>query len=416
MQQTQNESGFTGLGLSAELLSGLNRNGFRTPTPIQAQAVPVAVSGRDLFGIAQTGTGKSLAFLLPLLHRLQNGEIRQALVLAPTRELALQIEEEARKFTHSLGYRTAVLIGGASMINQVRAIKSHPNLIIATPGRLLDHLQSRSVKLGWIDAVVLDEADRMLDMGFLPAITRILEQVPAQRQTMLFSATMPKEIEDLAHRFLRSPERIEVSRPGTAAQLVRQELISIPHEEKPNMLGLLLKDHPETVLVFARTRHGARKLAKIVRSMGHSAAEIHSDRTMAQRKEALDGFKRGQYRVLVATDIASRGIDVKNISLVVNYDLPDNPEDYVHRIGRTGRAGEEGVAITLATPDQAKDVRAIEKILKVAIPRRGGHADREERPLPPHQSRVSHQPKRRPFRPGTQRGPKSFQRKKTARA
>lgn len=350
------------MGLSANLLSIIDRLGFHTPTPIQEEAIPVALKGRDIVGIAQTGTGKTLAFGLPMVMRLPKGEF--GLVLAPTRELAIQIEETFNKFY----VKTALLIGGAPMPRQVGQLRARPTVIIATPGRLLDHMNQRTVDLRRTSIVVLDEADRMLDMGFAPTIRKILEATPEQRQTMMFSATMPKEIAELASQYLRKPANIEVARPGTPIELIEQELVMVPKDDKPAMLGSLLKENDGTILVFARTRHGARKIAKSIRTLGHSATEIHSDRTLAQRKAALHGFKTGMYRVLVATDIAARGIDVKDISLVLNYDVPENAEDYLHRIGRTGRAGASGRAITLATPDQHKDVRDIERLLQAKLP------------------------------------------------
>jgi ATP-dependent RNA helicase RhlE len=381
MNQNNLESGFAGLGLDPELLSALGGHGYQKPTPIQAEAIPHAVAGKDIVGIAQTGTGKTLAFLAPILNGLGRGSVRRALILAPTRELALQIEEVCEKIARPFGYRSAVLIGGASMGRQIAQLRSRPEIIVATPGRLQDHIDSKRLTLRDVSVVVLDEADRMLDMGFLPAVERLMEHLPSKRQTMLFSATMPTEIASLASRFMSGPVTIEIERPGTAATNVRQELFVIPRDDKNAVLDQILVDYDGTILVFARTRHGARKLAKVVRSMGHSAAEIHSDRTMAQRREALDGFKDGRFRVLVATDIASRGIDVRNIGVVVNYDLPENPDDYVHRIGRTGRAGENGVAITLATPDQSKEIRLIERAIRSQIPR-NGHSAELERPDP----------------------------------
>lgn len=354
-------SSFDGLGLSDRVAAAVRREGFVTPTPIQNAAIPAGLSGRDVIGIAQTGTGKTLAFGLPMMETvLERGA---ALVLAPTRELALQIDETLRKVGHSLGLRTAVLIGGAPMGRQVSQLKGRPHVIVATPGRLLDHMQQRTIRLDQMTVVVLDEADRMLDMGFLPGIRKIMAAVARERQTMLFSATMPTEIMKLVDEFLANPVRVEIAPAGTTAERVDQELHLVPHLEKLDFLRDLLAESKGTVLVFARTRHGARKVAKQVRLMGHTAAELHSDRTLAQRRTALEGFKSGEYRVLVATDIAARGIDVKQISLVINFDLPDQPEDYVHRIGRTGRAGEAGRAVTIATPEQVSEVRRIERLI-----------------------------------------------------
>jgi ATP-dependent RNA helicase RhlE len=367
MPQISTPQGFRALALSPKLHDLLDKLAFVTPTPIQAKAIPHALEGLDLIGIAQTGTGKTLAFGLPILHRL-NQLHGPALILVPTRELALQVEEVFRKVGGHFGAKTAVLIGGAPMNKQIGQLRARPQVIVATPGRLMDHMEQRTISLRNVSVVVLDEADRMLDMGFAPAIRKILAATPDDRQTMLFSATMPNEIANLAADFLRDPVRVEVEKPGTTVDLISQELYVVEQPDKSDLLKTLLHEHSGTVLVFARTRHGARKVARHVRGMGHSAAELHSDRTLAQRKNALQGFKTGEYRVLVATDIAARGIDVKGISLVINYDLPDNPDDYVHRIGRTGRAGEKGRAITLATPEQGNDVRDIEKSMRTEIP------------------------------------------------
>ncbi len=361
MSQTQNCSGFEALPLTADLCRLLTENNLITPTPIQAAAIPIAAEGHDVIGIAQTGTGKTLAFSLPMVQNLAPGQV--GLILAPTRELALQIQETLDK----LRMRSVLIVGGASMHVQVKQIRMKPQVTVATPGRLIDHLQQGTIRLDRVKVLVLDEADRMLDMGFLPAIRRILTEVPGERQTLLFSATMPREVEDLARDFMSDPQRIEVSPPGTAPELVEQQMIYVKFEEKQSKLAELLYDNAGSVLVFARTRHGARKLTKVIQNDGHQAAEIHADRTLAQRREAINGFKTGRYRVLVATDIAARGIDVKGISLVINYDLPDQSEDYLHRIGRTGRAGATGRAVSLVLPDQKGKVRSIEKLLGVSL-------------------------------------------------
>ncbi len=350
--------GFHALQLPQTLLNKLDRASIVTPTPIQQQAIPVVLEGRDVIGIAQTGTGKTLAFALPIVARLEPGEL--TLVLAPTRELAEQIE----KVFQMLNVRTALIIGGEGMQRQLHALRGRPDVIVATPGRLEDHIARGYKALKHAAVVVLDEADRMLDMGFAPAIRRILGETPNSRQTLLFSATMPREIADMAAVYLNDPVRVEVKTAGTAADGIDQELVMVHKDDKPEMLGQLLNDHKGTVLVFARTRHGARKIAHSIRILGHTAAEIHADRSLAQRREALEGFKRGRHRVLVATDIAARGIDVKEIEVVINYDVPEKPEDYVHRIGRTGRAGSKGLAIMIATPEQSRDVRDIERLLR----------------------------------------------------
>jgi len=365
MQNTQ-AKGFEALNVAPALCKRLFQLDITVPTPIQDAAIPIALADGDMIGIAQTGTGKTLSFALPMIMRLRQGEV--GLVLAPTRELAQQIAE-----TYSqLDCPCVLVIGGAPMNRQMHQLRGRYSVIVATPGRLLDHLNQGTVRLDRVAIVVLDEADRMLDMGFAPAIKKILDLTPPKRQTLLFSATMPKEIAELASRYLHNPKRVEIDRSGTAPELVEQELIVVEHEDKQPLLKELLDEHKGSVLVFARTRHGARKLAKVVRAEGHSAAELHSDRTLAQRRAALQGFKDGGYRVLVATDIAARGIDVKEISLVINYDVPEKAEDYLHRIGRTGRAGASGRAITLANPQQSKDVRDIEKLLgnRLAVSRR----------------------------------------------
>lgn len=389
--QLKEASGFAGLGLTPETLAVLPRHGYTVPTPIQTAAIPVALTGRDLVGIAQTGTGKTLAFALPLVERMLAGGVRRALIIAPTRELALQIDETFQKVAKPRGIASSVVIGGASMTRQRDELSRRPRVVVATPGRLLDHM-GQGLKLTDFDAVVLDEADRMLDMGFAPSIRRILAGLPAKRHTMLFSATFPKEIESIANDYLRDPARVEVERAGTATELVTQELRLVGVDEKGSLLGEILADHDGSTLVFARTRHGAKKLARVVRTFGHTAAELHSDRSLAQRKAALDAFKKGEVRVLVATDIAARGIDVKGIGLVVNYDLPDNPEDYVHRIGRTGRAGLSGRAVTFALAEQERDVRDIERTMRLTIPRAAGTPDAFGRALEVRKKPVASKP------------------------
>ena len=387
--QLKNEvAGFAALGLTQETLATLGRHGYDVPTPIQNAAIPAALTGRDLVGIAQTGTGKTLAFALPLVERMLAGKTRRAIVVAPTRELALQIDETLQKVANPRGIRSTVVIGGASMNKQRDELSRRPRIVVATPGRLLDHM-GQGLRLTDFDAVILDEADRMLDMGFAPSIKKILAGLPTQRHTMLFSATFPPTIEAIANSYQRDPLRIEVERAGTATELVEQELRLVGVDQKGPLLGEILADHDGSTLVFARTRHGAKKLARVVRNFGHTAAELHSDRSLAQRKAALDAFKKGEVRVLVATDIAARGIDVKGIGLVVNYDLPDNPEDYVHRIGRTGRAGASGRAVTFALAEQERDVRDIERTMRLTIPRAVGTPDSFGRQQEPQRRSLS---------------------------
>jgi ATP-dependent RNA helicase RhlE len=366
-QTTQLPPGFYGLGIAPKLLEVLWNLKFRVPTPIQQKAIPVAIQGQDIIGVAQTGTGKTLAFGIPMIQRLAQVKGR-GLVVLPTRELALQADEVFQQIGRPIGLRTTVLIGGASMHAQIASLKKKPHVLIVTPGRLLDHLQQKTVDLRDVHELVLDEADRMLDMGFAPQIKKILQALPRERQTMLFSATMPSEIVKIASTYMQLPVQVEIARSGTMAEKVTQELFVVNREDKIRLLDRILKEHRGSVLVFSRTKHGASKVARSVRAMGHSADEIHSNRSLPQRRKALDGFKSGLYRVLVATDIAARGIDVKNIELVINYDLPEQAEDYVHRIGRTGRAGESGHAISIATPDQRKEVMEIERLTRSYLP------------------------------------------------
>ncbi len=365
MTPTQNS--FYGLGIAPGLLEVIDGLKFKTPTPIQHKAIPIGISGKDIIGIAQTGTGKTLAFGIPMIQRLAQTQGR-GLVLAPTRELAIQINETFLKLAPAFKMKTAVLIGGESMLTQILALRSDPRILIATPGRLLDFTSQGRTRLDDVAILVLDEADRMLDMGFAPQIDRILRLIPRERQTMLFSATMPASILQIAANHMHLPVRTEIAPTGTAAEKVSQELFVVSRDRKGRLLGELLKQYAGSVLLFVRTKRAARQAAYLLKNMGHAAAEIHADRSLEQRKEALQGFKSGKYRILVATDIAARGIDVTGIELVLNYDLPDDPENYVHRIGRTGRAGREGHAITFATPDQGADVKNIEKIIRTSIP------------------------------------------------
>jgi len=358
---------FYGLGIAPALLKQLKRLKFHTPTPIQYKAIPIGIQGEDMIGIAQTGTGKTLAFSIPMIQRLSIYK-QQGLVVCPTRELALQVEETLRKVGGPVGLKTAVIIGGTNIKPQIRALKAKPNVIIATPGRLIDHLEQRTFDLKNIGVLVLDEADRMLDMGFEPQIKKIMNGLPKARQTMLFSATMPAKISKIARQYMAKPLRVEVAPAGTTTEQVEQELFVVPKNQKMALLTELLLQYKGTVLVFSRTKYGAKKIARVLNKIGHNAAEIHSNRSLNQRREALEGFKKGKYRVLVATDIAARGIDVTEIELVVNYDLPDNSEDYVHRIGRTGRASHSGRAISFACPEQSRDVKAIEKLIKTTLP------------------------------------------------
>lgn len=363
----EGSSTFYGLGIAPKILDILERIKFKVPTPIQLKAIPLAIEGKDVIGIAQTGTGKTHSFAIPMVQRLaQKSGI--GLVLAPTRELAIQIDEVFQEIARSFGMKTACLIGGAPMQPQVQALRRNPRIVIATPGRLIDHMGQWNFMPNEVGILVLDEADRMLDMGFAPQINKILKFLPKDRQTMLFSATIPKEIMDIVATYMKLPVSVEIAPSGTTVKDVTQELFIVKKEAKLRLLSKLLAQYKGPVLLFSRTKHNARKIATSIREMRYSAAEIHSNRSLGQRREALDGFKSGRYKVLVATDIASRGIDVTGIELVVNYDLPEDAENYVHRIGRTARAGHKGHAISFATPDQSSDVRDIEKLIRSTLP------------------------------------------------
>ena len=358
------ESNFSDIGVSPDILKILDKLSLTSPTPIQKQAIPVALKGTDIVGIAQTGTGKTFAFGIPIIQKLLSSS-GQALVLVPTRELALQVNESIRKLADRLNITTIVLIGGENISRQLFELKRRPRLIIATPGRLIDHLKRKSIKLDQIKTLVLDEADMMLDMGFLPQIEEILRSVPKERQTMLFSATMPVLIANLATKYLKLPIRIEVAPQGTIVKNVTQEMIVLEAKDKMKYLEKIIKENEGSILIFVRTRYGVKNIAKKLIANGHKATEIHSDLSQGQRKKALDSFKSGRSRIMVATDVAARGLDVKGIELVINYDLPDSSSDYVHRIGRTARAGKKGKAISLATPSQLKNIKAIEALIKM---------------------------------------------------
>jgi len=370
------ETTFGGLGIAPRLLDVLLKLEFKIPTSIQLKTIPAAIEGKDIIGIAQTGTGKTLAFGIPLVQRVITAgnpltgsrQKEKGLIILPTRELALQINEAIQKIGRSLGIRTAVLIGGSPIYRQIRTIRDNPHIIIGTPGRIIDHLQQRTLNLHDVTVLVLDEADRMFDMGFAPQINKILQVLPEDKQTMLFSATMPDGIVKIATNHMRLPVRVEIAKSGTTAANIEHELFVVKREQKAPLLKKLLEEYKGSVLVFLRTKFGAKKICNALRDARISAAEIHSNRSLGQRKEALEGFKLGRYKVLVATDIASRGIDVKGIELVVNFDLPENPEDYVHRIGRTGRAGMTGKAISFVLPDQGSIVREIERLTRLYLP------------------------------------------------
>jgi len=364
--------------LRAEMAEKCERIGFDEPTPVQKQAIPVILQGGDVIGTAETGTGKTAAFLLPLLQNIaRNKRGTTILVLAPTRELATQIEAECRKFAPK-GVTCAAVIGGSAYGRQIKALRDGVNILIATPGRLIDFMEQGLVKFGGLTTLVLDEADRMLDMGFLPAIKRIVKAVPENRQTLFFSATMAGEIEHIARQIVKDPTYIEVSKRGTAAVTIEQKAYPVAHQFKvPLLLELLGQEDLDRVLVFTRTKRGADRIAHILEKQDLKSNRIHGDRSQSQREAALAGFKSGRTRVLVATDVAARGIDIDAVSHVINYDVPVAPEDYVHRIGRTGRAGNSGQAITFFTIAEEHSLRAIEKLTgqqveRVFLPDFGG--------------------------------------------
>jgi len=362
---------FIQFNLDSRLEAGINHLGYTTPTAIQIAAIPAALAGQDLIGTAQTGTGKTAAFVLPILHRLLNvpGRRARALIVTPTRELAEQIHDSIRDLARGTNIRSATIYGGVGPGPQISAVRSGVEILVACPGRLLDLIEQGYVKLDGIEVLVLDEADRMFDMGFLPSIKRILKLVPARRQTMLFSATFPAEIEQLAAQSLRQPKRIAIglSRP---VQTVTHALFPVPQHLKAGLLLELLKrTDTASVLIFARTRHRAHRLSQQIAHAGYRVTSLHSDRTQGQRQSALNGFKDGTYQIMVATDIAARGLDVESISHVINFDMPDTADAYIHRIGRTGRAERSGDAFTLVTPDDADMVRSLEKIMSEPLPR-----------------------------------------------
>lgn len=405
--ETQQHLTFDGLGIAPKILEIIDRLKFKTPTPIQQKAIFPAIEGKDLIGIAQTGTGKTLSFVVPIVQRL-NQKKGKALILVPTRELAYQVEETLVKIGPAFGIRGTVVVGGASMHLQIQSLRRNPRVIVATPGRLIDHLQQHTVMLTDVSILVLDEADRMLDMGFLPQIEDILRTVPKDRQTLLYSATMPGPIARIASQYMKLPLEVEIAPSGTVAEMVSQEVFIVKREMKQVLLKKLLNQYRGSVLIFTRTKIGAHRLARDVRGMGLSAEDVHSDRTLPQRRNALEGFKNGRYRVLIATDIAARGIDVTGIEVVINYDLPEDAENYVHRIGRTGRAGHTGHAISFAMPDQADEIRKIERLIRSAIPIREHAEMPQERFLPLGNQNFT--PKRRGFGGGRSRGPRRYRR------
>ncbi len=397
--QTTACTSFESIGVSPTLLRNLTKAGFVEPTAIQAQAIPQALAGRDVLGCAQTGTGKTAAFVIPMLERLSGtpkGQPR-ALILAPTRELAIQIQATIDALGRDLQLFATTVVGGADMQAQVRGLRQRPDIIVATPGRLLDHMWNGTISLLAMTILVLDEADRMLDMGFAPQINQILDAMPEERQTLLFSATMPTDLARLAQASVKDPVRVMVTKSATTADGVSQAVHHTTHDRKNALLLSLLQPEDDTVLVFTRTKHRADRLGNLLGSAGHRVAVLHGGRTLPQRRAALEGFRRGTYRVLVATDIAARGIDVANIGHVINYDVPNCPEDYVHRIGRTARMRTTGRATTFVTVEDQEQLRAIERLLGQAVPHAEGSSASQSR-VPRsegHTPRSDMQPRRR---------------------
>ena len=371
---------FADLDLAPEVLQAVRDAGYTHPTPIQQQAIPLALAGRDLIGLAQTGTGKTAGFTLPIVHNLISAPITDAkgepahrvrvLILTPTRELAAQVEESFRKYGKYTQLRVVPIFGGVGIEPQSKALRRGVDVVVATPGRLLDHMERQNVSFDDLEVLVLDEADRMLDMGFAPQLNRIVSEIPPYRQTLLFSATMPPEVEALARTYLRKPVVVQIGRRSEAVSTVTHAVYPVPRERKTKLLVELLKQSDmDSVLIFTRTKHGADRVVRHLEDAGIAATAMHADKSQGERTRALEDFKSGKIRVLVATDIAQRGLDVSGISHVINYDVPQQPEDYVHRIGRTGRAAATGDAYTFMSTDEIAMVRTIERMIGQQIPR-----------------------------------------------
>jgi ATP-dependent RNA helicase RhlE len=363
------DSTFTNLGLSAEVVDTIEKIGFVHPTPIQAAVIPTALTGRDVIGLAQTGSGKTAAFVLPMAERLTHGNAVRGLIMAPTREIALQTKAFLDLFGKNHNLQTACLIGGVRMKPQLDALRAQPDVVVATPGRLLDHVNRRTVDLGKVEMLVLDEADHMLDLGFLPQIRDVLRRLPRDRHTMMFSATMPDSIEMIARDFMRDPMRIDIMPAGGAAEGITHRLYVVKEADKRNCLLALLDQELGSTLVFTRRKIDAEWLYAVLDRKGHPVARIHADQSQNKRVDALKTFREGEHRILVATDIAGRGIDIPGIEHVINFDIPENVEDYVHRAGRTARGRAKGIVATIATWQDLPMVRKIEETLGEKVPR-----------------------------------------------
>jgi ATP-dependent RNA helicase RhlE len=380
---------FDMLGLMPRLVKKLAEQGITDPTPIQAQAIPHAMNGRDVMGLAQTGTGKTAAFGLPMIDALMRAGVKpeaktvRGLILAPTRELAKQISDNLRDYTTGSHLKVALVVGGAGISAQIKRLEKGVDLLVATPGRLIDLLDRRALRLSETQYLVLDEADQMLDMGFIHALRKIAPLLADERQTMLFSATMPKQMNELAATYLKNPVRVEVSPPGKAADKIEQSLHYIAKSEKSRLLIELLDKHrDERAIVFGRTKHGCEKLYKLLEKAGYSAISIHGNKSQGQRERAIVAFREGKVKVLVATDVAARGLDIPDVKHIYNFDLPNVPENYIHRIGRTARAGAEGMAIAFCAPDEMGELRAIQKVMKIDIPVASGRVWEHEEAKP----------------------------------
>jgi ATP-dependent RNA helicase RhlE len=371
VQELGESDTFDTLGMSEEVLRAVHDAGYVIPTPIQRKAIPLILRGRDVIGLAQTGTGKTAAFTLPLVDQLLRGPQRtRAVVLTPTRELCMQVEQSIQKYAQHAQLSVAAVFGGVPLEPQTKALRGGVDVVVATPGRLIDHLERQNVVFDDLEVLVLDEADRMLDMGFAPQINRLVAEMPRYRQTLLFSATMPPEVEALARKYLRKPVVVQIGRRSEAAETVTHAVYPVPRERKSALLAHLLKDGElDSVLVFVRTKIGADRVVRHLQHEGIEATAMHADKTQVQRTKAIEDFKAGKIRVLVATDIAQRGLDISHITHVISYDVPQQPEDYVHRIGRTGRATREGDAFTFMAPDEIAMVRTIEAVIGQPIPR-----------------------------------------------
>jgi ATP-dependent RNA helicase RhlE len=406
---------FESLGLNAELLRAVSEKGYTTPSPIQQQAIPYVLEGRDIMGAAQTGTGKTAGFTLPLLQRLISEQPPKgqrpvrALILTPTRELAAQVAESVREYGKHLPLKSAVIFGGVKINPQIEKLRRGVDILIATPGRLLDHVGQRTLDLSKVDILVLDEADRMLDMGFIHDIRKVLAIVPKHKQTLLFSATFSKDIKQLANGLLNSPALVEVAPQNTASEMVTQLVHPVDKSRKRELLSLLIgSNNWKQVLVFTRTKYGANRLTEQLITDGITAAAIHGNKSQAARTKALAGFKANEIRVLVATDIAARGLDIDQLPHVVNFELPNVPEDYVHRIGRTGRAGREGEAMSLVCVDELKLLRDIERVIKCEIPKEvieGFEVDPTIKAEPIQNGRGRGRPQKTSRKPAGKRGP-----------